>query len=141
MIYERFAPERRDLPFVYYSEIDKDLEPGVRYGPVIRNVYIVELCTGGYGSVVINDTEFPISSGDCYFLLPGDTVTHTADTVKPREGYWAVFDGIDIGSILKRAGVTSTSPFVPKNCYAPIKEQLKLLYSMKNDSDKGADYP
>ena len=140
MIYERFAGERRDIPSVYYSKIDSNLEPGIIYGPVIRDAFVIELCTSGLGSVIINGTEFPVSQGDCYFLFPGDTVTHTADKKEPRCGYWTIFDGINVKSILKRVGITSEAPFAPEDCFEPILKQLKTLYDMRQDMDNGAAF-
>ena len=62
---------REDISVIYAER--ENVRPGSCYGPVIRSVYILECCTGGVGSVIINGTEHPISAGCCYMLLPGDT--------------------------------------------------------------------
>ena len=46
------------------------------HGPNIYNCFIIECCTGGFASIIINDREFPIKEGDCYGLLPGNRVVH-----------------------------------------------------------------
>lgn len=139
MIYERFINKQSEEPIVYMSEWDIDLAPGVKYGPVIRDIYIVECCTDGYGSVVINGREFPVRPGSCFFLLPGDIVIHTTDKNTSRSGVWCAFDGLQAGRTLARAGITSEKPFAPQEAYSEICEHVQLLAEMKNESDPGAD--
>ncbi len=139
MFYERYAKEHQDEPMVYYCDRDVDLAPGIRYGPVIRDIYIVECCTGGYGSVIINDREFPLKSGDCFVLLPGDTVIHTADTKEPRCGVWCAIDGFSLGRVFARAGITSEAPFAPPEAFGEISSQLEQLILMRDETDPGAD--
>lgn len=139
MLYERFRDTKRSEITLYYCDIDKDLEPGVKYGPVIRDIYIIESCTGGYGSVIINEKEFQIKKGDVYFLMPGDTVVHTADTEEPRSGVWCAIDGIRLASVLKRAGIDSEHPFACAEAFEEITQQMLRIFDMKNESDPGAD--
>ena len=48
----------RQTPAVLYCEKEYNLLPGERYGPIIRNVYIIECCVEGYGSVTVNNKEY-----------------------------------------------------------------------------------
>ena len=121
-----------------YGGWDRDLEPGIRYGPVIRDTYIVECCTGGYGSVIINGVEFPVKGGDCYFLLPGDTVIHTAAMTEPRRGVFCSLEGLQIGSWLAKAGITSYAPFAPESAVQALTELVEKLVRMSEDTDAGA---
>lgn len=139
MLYERFVKEHREEPSICHCGRDENLKPGVRFGPVIRDIYIVECCTGGFGSVIINGTEFPLKKGDCYFLFPGDTVTHTAAEVNPREGVWCAMDGLGIGAVLRKAGITSMSPFAPKEAFDEITRAVSSVVDMRDENDAGAD--
>lgn len=139
MRYEHFAKEHREEPVVCHCGMDENLKPGIRFGPVIRDIYIVECCTGGFGSVIINGNEYPIQKGDCYFLFPGDTVIHTAADVNPREGVWCAMDGLGIGAVLRKAGITSVSPFAPKEAFCEITEAVKGIVDMMDENDAGAD--
>ncbi len=139
MFYERYAKDHREEPMLYYCDRDKDLDPGIRYGPVIRDIYIVECCTSGYGSVIINDREFPLKGGDCFVLLPGDTIIHTADRREPREGVWCAVDGFTLGRVFARAGITSEAPFAPPEAFGEIHSQLELMVRMREENDPGAD--
>ena len=124
---------------VYHCGEDKNLTPGIQYGPVIRDVFIVECNAGGYGSVTINGTEHAVSPRCCYFLMPGDTVVHKADAVRPREGYWCAIDGLQISSVLKRVGITSQTPFADEAAFDEICGVLKEIYLSREENDPGAD--
>lgn len=134
---EHIGSHRQETPVYCYCNQDRDLPPGICYGPVIRDVYIIECNTGGYGSVIINGKTFPVRPGDCYILLPGDTVTHTADHKDPRQGVWCAIDGMQVGWALAQAGITSETPYAPSELFTALTEQVDLLVQMRNDTDPG----
>ena len=127
----------RQVPTVLYCEKEYDLLPGERYGPIIRNVYIIECCVEGFGSVIINENEFKVTPGECYVLFPGDTVIHTADSENPRKGYWCAIDGLDIGYIFKEAGISSTSPFAPKENFPELCSCVQKMVAEWGEGDAG----
>ncbi|MBE6591222.1 MAG: AraC family transcriptional regulator [Ruminococcaceae bacterium] len=131
-----FSPDDVTL---YYCGIDKDLSPGARYGPVIRECYILEVCTGGRGSVIINGTEFEVKAGDVYLLFPGDTVVHTADTVCPREGYFCGFWGMHVAHWLSPSPISSRRPFAEAKAFEPILKLIKELYRCGQDKSAGVN--
>lgn len=117
----------RREPVVLYCEKEYNLLPGQHYGPITRKIYIIECCVEGYGSVIINGQEFSVSPGDCYVLLPGDMVIHTADTVNPRKGYWCAIDGLNLGLIFREAGISAKSPFAPKEIFSELCACLQKM--------------
>ena len=139
MFYERYITEYREEPMVYYCDRDRDIPQGTRYGPVIRDIYIVECCTYGKGLLIINGKEFPVKAGDAFILMPEDTVIHTTDSEITREGYWCAIDGLMLGRLFSQMGITSESPFVPKEAFYTIVTQLENIWRMRNDTDPGAD--
>ena len=135
---EHLGAHRQEAPVYCHCNRDRDLPPGICYGPVIRDVYIIECNTGGYGSVIINGKTFPVRPGDCYILLPGDTVTHTADYNDPRQGVWCAIDGMQVGWALAQAGITSETPYAPSELFDALNEQVDMLVQMRDDPDPGA---
>ncbi|MBQ8014722.1 MAG: helix-turn-helix domain-containing protein [Clostridia bacterium] len=127
----------RQVPTVLYCEKEYNLLPGEHYGPIIRNVYIIECCVEGYGSVIINEKEFSIAPGDCYILFPGDTVIHTADKAEPRKGYWCAVDGLDLGFIFKEAGISSEAPFAPSELFPELCDCVKKMVAEWGNGDAG----
>lgn len=139
MIYERYVYEQREEPIVYMSERDIDIAPGARFGPVIRDLYVLECCTDGYGSVIVNGREFPVEPGCCFFLLPGDEVSYKTGTEQPRSDIWCAFDCLQAGRILAQAGITSQNPYAPRELFDEIMQQVEQLVRMKGEPDPGAD--
>lgn len=137
MIYERFISERQQEPALYYCDRDDRIPAGVCYGPVIRDIYIVECCTDGGGTVVINGRVFPVTAGDCFFLFPGDTVTHT--TEKTRSGAWCALDGQPIAKALAEAHISAEAPFAPRETFGGILRAIERMLAMREESDPGAD--
>ena len=138
MIFEHKLKAHKEDIFLCYGGWDRDLLPGQVYGPVVRDTYIIECCTGGKGSVIINGKEFTVEGGDCYFLLPGDVVTHTADSVDPRTGVYCSVAGLRVGGYLSAAGITSESPFASKEMFLEITDLVEKLVQSKDDTDNGA---
>lgn len=140
MIYEHFADKHREGPILYVADWDRDLAPGASYGPVCRDIYIIECCSSGYGSMIINQQEFPISPGDCYVLLPGDTVTHMASYETPRSGVWCGVDGRGLHQVFSRLKISSTSPYAPREAFAEVYKYIEELIQIRNDTDPGAEF-
>jgi len=112
-------------------------EPGALYGPVIRDIYLLECCESGYGAVIINGKEHPIGPGDCYALLPGDAVIHVAAPTEPRRGIWCAVDGLALGRYLKASGITSEKPFADKSAFPEFFKWMQLLLSLSDQSGSG----
>lgn len=139
MLYENVKKGYRDEPILYYCGMDQNLKPGARYGPVIRDIYVIECCLRGAGAIIINDKEFPFTKGSCFILLPGDTVTHTTDTIDPRQCIWCAIDGFILKDVFNQIGITSETPFAPIDAFNDIVSEIKKMHDMRFDSDPGAD--
>ena len=55
---EKYIRSQREMPVALFCTKETNVG-GPVYGPVIRDVYLFECCTGGRGSVIINGQEFP----------------------------------------------------------------------------------
>lgn len=127
---------REDLTLCYCDR-DEDLAPGARYGPVIRNAFVLECCTGGFGSAIVNGREFPVKAGDCYVLLPGDTVIHTASFEEPRRGLFCCIDGMCLWDLFRKAGIRSDQPYLPKECFEGIRRELERMLPLSKEARDG----
>lgn len=137
--FKDYTKEHHMEPLVYFCGIDENLEPGAKCGPVQRDVFLIECCVSGYGGIEINGAKFPITPRSCYFLFPGDTVTHSADELEPRCGFWCAMSGMQIASALKQAGISSSAPFVPPELFDEINSRLEEMYRTREENDLGAD--
>jgi len=132
------AKPHQEEPLLCKCERDIVLA-GSSHGPAIREIYIIECCTAGKGSVIINGREHIISEKSCYVLFPGDTVKHTSSVDNPRQGYSCVLDGAQVGRILSRSGITSDMPFAPEAVYEEMQAQMIKLLDMEDEKDPGVE--
>lgn len=139
-LYEKRRSDAEYGTIVYYCKKDENIKPGQTFGPVIRDIFILECCTEGSGSVIINGKEFSVKAGDAYFLLPGDAVKHTASFDKPREGYFCAFYGSEIAMLIQQSGISSENPYVASEFFDEILDRVKAMYNMNSDNDPGAKY-
>ena len=123
---------------LYWTGREHDNHPNGRYGQVIRDIYIVECCTGGAGSVIINGAEFPVKAGDCYVLFPGDVVTHTNGPENPRDGVWCGIYGLQVGNWLAEMGISSQQPYAPKRAFETVNRYIEEILSLEQKRDPGA---
>lgn len=139
MFYEKID-FRREEPTLYFCGVDKNLIPGSHYGPVIRDAYVIEVCTGGEGGVIINGKQYTVRAGDCYFLMPNDVITHLSGEKEPRRGVWCTVDGLQVGRALTEAGITSENPFAPPEVFDRVREQVEEMIKWKDHESIGAEY-
>ena len=139
MEYQHIGSRVQERPVLCDCYYDENLKPGVRFGPIIRDTYVIECNISGYGSVIINDREFPVRPGDCYILLPGDIVTHTAAFEDPRYGITCVMDGAEVGSAIAQAGISSEQPYAPAELFEELTSIAKEMVKLHALTDPGAD--
>lgn len=126
-------------PMVYHCAWDthETVLPGSSYGPVMRDVYTVECNVSGYGTITVNGKTFAVSPGDFYVLLPGQTVTFTADRKDPRIALWCTAGGLRLGQLLAEAGITESAPFAAPALFDELFEIMQRMYALGKDSDMG----
>ena len=136
---EQRKPYQTAEPMVYHCAWDtrESVLPGSSYGPVLRDVYTLECNVSGYGTITINDKTFGVSPGDFYFLLPGQTVTFTADRKNPRLALWCTAGGLRLGQVLTAVGISAQNPFAPAEKFDRLLEVMRRMYALGSDSDTG----
>lgn len=130
---------RGDEPILHYCKEDTDIPAGATCGPVIRDIYVIECHTEGYGTIKINDNEFKLKPGCCYATFPGQVTVLTSDAEYPRRGFFCILSGSRVGEILQGAGITEKSPFAPPEAFEIVVEIIKKLIDMKNEVGVGAE--
>ena len=66
-------------------------EPGHRFGPYIRDCYLVHFCLSGKGVLKNKDGIFEIGEGQFFVIRPDEITTYTADKDNPWEYIWIAF--------------------------------------------------
>jgi len=109
-------------------------EPDYKWGPGIRDHYIIHQVVSGKGKFVIHDKEYNLSSGDCFIIFPHAEVSYSADSSDPWEYVWIGFDGPDAGLVLNTTDFTRDAPFIRnvKNGDR-IKETILEVYNSRGN--------
>lgn len=110
------------------------------HGPNIYNCFIIECCTGGFASIIINDREFPIKEGDCYVLLPGNRVVHRTTKESARSELSCFVRGKEMERAIQQAGITSEAPFANAFAYDEVCAAIRRLIDLENNQSVKADY-
>lgn len=126
-----------EMPVVAYCA--REQLPGAnRHGPVIRRFFVVECNETGRGGLIINGKEYSFGPGQCYVLLPGDTVTQISDGEEPRGGIYCILDAPMLAPYFKAAGITSENPFIPTRLFPQVRQWLANMVEDFNCRDAGA---
>ena len=123
-----------------FVDKDRDIPCGTCYGPAIYEHYIFECCIDGGGTVIQAEHEISVTVGDGYVLMPGVGITLVSDPVHSRTCLWCAVVGADVGEALSAAGITAENPRIPTAAVPEIRSAISDLYSMRDDTDGGAEY-
>ncbi len=111
-----------------------------QFGPNIYNCYIIECCTKGVLTIVINDNEFTVKEGDCYVLIPGDRITHKTTSKSPRSELTCFIRSLEMKNVLKQAGITAENPFARPSAYKEVCESIKRIINLEKSQSVKSDY-
>lgn len=63
-------------------------EPGHRYGPAIRDCFLIHFVIRGKGRLITEEGEFSLDAGEGFLIHPGEVTTYIADDAHPWEYLW-----------------------------------------------------
>ena len=85
-----------DKGFVDFEPWDlgrEDCAPSHRFGPHIRNYYLIHFVISGGGCFVSPSGEYKLGRGEAFIIKPGEVTVYTADAENPWEYVWIGFKG------------------------------------------------
>jgi len=82
-----------------------------KFGPFVRNYYLIHFCLAGSGELVDKYGKHKIEKGELFIIRPGEITTYTADSEAPWEYSWIAFGG-DMAKIFDTE--RSVYPFSPE---------------------------
>lgn len=96
-----------------------------RYGPAIRDCYLVHFVLRGRGRLITEEGEFSLDAGEGFLIHPGEVTTYIADADDPWEYLWVGVDATKENEhLLRRHGLeTGVHCFV----YRDEREVLPYL--------------
>ncbi|MBR4863223.1 MAG: helix-turn-helix transcriptional regulator [Oscillospiraceae bacterium] len=126
----------QNLPSVVFCDRER-LTKASRFGPIIRNFFVIECNETGQGGIVINEKEFSFGPRQCYVLFPGDKVVQLSDGDDPRGGIYCILDAPWLGVLFKEAGITSHSPFLSPSLFESVQYWIQKMLTDFASHDAG----
>ena len=68
---------------------------GHRFGPAIRDCFLLHFVIRGKGTLRTEEGEFSLEEGEGFLIFPEEVTTYTADEENPWEYFWV---GVDANS-------------------------------------------
>ena len=68
-------------------------EPAHRFGPHMRNHYLIHFCLSGCGTLYDKHGTHPVSAGELFVIRPEELTVYEADKKTPWEYVWIAFKG------------------------------------------------
>jgi AraC-like DNA-binding protein len=119
---------------VYDAGVQK-CDSAYRWGPGIRDHYLIHYVISGSGSYSFQHGEHQLQAGDAFLVYPRTEVTVEADKDDPWEFLWVGFDGSDAPIILDDTDFSEEMPFALQLANGDaVKQQMLTLCNTKGNS-------
>ena len=92
----RYTALIEDKGFLDFSPCDagkENCDPSHKFGPHVRNYYLIHFVTGGKGHFKTPRGEYDVEKGKAFIIMPGEVTVYKADSRDPWEYMWLGFRG------------------------------------------------
>ena len=105
LLKDLFFKEYYFLDFYFFNVGYEKCQSRHRFGPSLRDNYIVHFVISGKGRYAVNDATHHLGAGDFFLIRPNELVDYEADAEDPWEYYWIGFSGNRVKEILQTNGI------------------------------------
>ena len=92
--------EKSMMALSVYNVGRQQCTPGYKWGPGVRDHFLIHYITGGKGTYTMGDRERSLSAGDMFIVFPGMEISYQADQEDPWSYEWVGFNGSDARALL-----------------------------------------
>ena len=117
--------------FYFFNVGYEKCQSSHRFGPSLRDNYIVHFVISGKGRYTVNDTTHHLGVGDFFLIRPNELVDYEADAEDPWEYYWIGFSGTKVKEILHTNGIGAKDYIGQVGAQKEL--QGKFAYFMESD--------
>ena len=98
--------EKSMMALSVYNVGRQQCTPGYKWGPGVRDHFLIHFITGGKGTYTVGDMRRPLSAGDVFIIFPGMEISYEADQDDPWSYEWVGFNGSDARALLNASDFT-----------------------------------
>ncbi|WP_102410263.1 AraC family ligand binding domain-containing protein [Beduinella massiliensis] len=110
----------------------EDCAPGHRFGPAVREYFLLHVVSGGRGEFVSGAGRFSLGPGEGFLIFPGEVTVYTADAQDPWRYAWVGFSGEGADALLESLGLSRARPVLRLGESLP--GALSILYALYEDA-------
>ena len=119
-------------------------DPGHKFGPYVRENYVLHIILRGKGSLQARETTYQISAGQVFAIYPDEETVYQADEQEPWEYLWIGFHGFDAERIVHHIGFSRDSLVVSIVNMYTVSGGIEKIFSARQptivDEMKRASY-
>lgn len=112
---------------VYYSG-QSACEPCHRFGPAVRDHYIIHYILRGKGTLECNGRKYTLGASCGFLIPPYQTATYIADEKDPWAYIWVAFAGNQADTILAQCGLSAEMPVFQYRLDEPLETHIPTDY-------------
>ena len=116
----------------------EECAPLHKWGPAVRDHYIIHYIHSGKGILRVNNKEYSLSEGQGFLLLPDTLTYYEADKDLPWTYSWVGFNGLKAKEYLYRTGLSIDNPIFTYLDSEKITEYLSLMRQNANNKKGGS---
>ncbi|MBQ9543830.1 MAG: helix-turn-helix domain-containing protein [Clostridia bacterium] len=88
----------------------QDCQPSHRFGPAIRETYLLHYVLSGKGVFSVRRKKYELSAGEGFFIYPGEVTVYAADRLEPWSYFWTGIEKTpETEEVLAARGLRKTS--------------------------------
>lgn len=122
------SKSRENLALTVYNSGFQKCESGYRWGPAVRDHYLIHLVVSGKGSYSVSGKTYFLSRGDMFLATESDLVTYTADLESPWEYCWVGFNGTEARRLLSLTPLSRKNPVMHTEDIDETQQALMNIY-------------
>lgn len=116
--------------YLAYCGIEK-CRPGWKFGPYVRENYLVHIVAEGKGVYRFNGKEYHLSEGDAFLIIPGTETEYQADEELPWTYIWFAFNGYLSETVIDEIGFSEDHPVISLQNIQPFLTNIERIFEVK----------
>ena len=99
-------------------------QPRFRFGPYVRNKYVIHVVLSGKGTYRVGKKEYTVSAGQAFLIRPGEETIYRADDQEPWRYTWIGFRGYKADTVVREMGFADGNYVVDLEDTATVEQEI-----------------
>jgi AraC-like DNA-binding protein len=129
------AGKEESMSLQVYNVGYEKCESNHKWGPGIRDFYLIHYIVSGRGCYFVNNKMYELSAGSIFVIYPHTQITYCADEKDPWAYYWVGFQGTDANRMLGKTDISELNPVMSLEAESEFAEFFLAIYQSKGNED------